>query len=260
MRNLAVGLIFLSCCAAAQVMQQSAVIGNVTSGSGSGSGTAPAYVQSTYCQATASVTSYSCSFTTTPSAGDLIFVTAASNTPFGSNAWNNASDNQAGGGNTYTRFSPSIGSYNQNFAAIAGSSTGTFTVTVSQASASYLRLLIAEYSNTSLTTDGSNSADFENNPSSVPCGSATTTSANDLLIVSLSLGGGQSVNGNTYEPTMVGTGGFTIRYPLLGAGYSTWLLGLADRVVPVGTYTPIWGVSPNYNITGEQDCYQIAFK
>jgi hypothetical protein len=260
MRKLLAGLILLAGCADGQVgMQQAMRVGAPVSSGGGGS---PAgYIQSAFCPSSlslSSVSSLSCSFATTPGVGHFVFVTAASNTSTGSNAWNNASDNQ--GGNTYTQFSPSTGNYNQNFAAIATHSTGTFTVTVSQASASYLRVLIAEYSGPAGTADGSSSGSYNNNPTTVPCGTATTTGSTDLVVMSLSLGGGQSVQGNTYQPTVNSPSGFTIRYPALGGGYAAWFLALADRDLPAGSYTPIWGVTPSYNITGEQDCYTMAFK
>lgn len=237
----------------------------------------PAFVQVNVCPSVdfTSGSSLTCSFGTTPTVGDFIFVTAVSESTTAAAAWNNASDNQASGGNTYTQYNYNLSSghnsYGQGFATVATKSTGTFTVTVSKGSGTIFAMLIAEYTNVgSTSTDGTDAGsvnppvESSMNNFVVPCNQwhsgATTTGPNDLMVTVLNVNGGQAAGGNLYQPSMIGATGFTIRTPALGGGYEHWILTLADQVVSAGTYSPEWQANPYYNSSGENSCYVLAWK
>lgn len=236
----------------------------------------PAFVQVVVCPTVdfTSGSSLTCSFGTTPTVGDFIFVSAVSESTTAAAAWNNASDNQASGGNTYTQFNYNLSgvtAYGQGFATVATKASGTFTVTVSKGSSTMLAMLIAEYTNVgSTSTDGTDAGSVNPpvntgmNNFAIPCNNwhsgATTTGPNDLMVTVASTNGGIGAGGNLYQPSMIGASGFTIRTPALGGGYDHWILALADQIVSAGTYSPEWQGNPYYNSSGENDCNVLAWK
>lgn len=146
----------------------------------------------------------------------------------------NVIDNQ---GNGYSRIAATRnGSGNEAaiWCAVAATSSGTFTITASQATNSFSTVFAIEYSGASCNVDKNDGASGATSPYS--CGSFTTVNANDLVLTTIVDSGSPT----TFTPSS----GFTARVTQVNASFVAG--SIADNIVTsTATFTPTWTVDAN---------------
>lgn len=186
---------------------------------------------------TGAVSSQAVTFGATPTVGNTIVLGVLSCCGSGFGAVT-VTDNQAGNGNVYSRTTTLMSTGGPNnlgessgFCATVGVASGTFTITAAPATSAtaFITLFAVEYSGGSCDPDQAASA-HTTSGSTYPCGSYTTTNANDLLVNIL------NVNEAT-DFTLSPSTGFTIQLSELsatgqGGGYSDQIVSSTASFSP----------------------------
>ena len=215
-------------------------------------------IQTKIAAATGAVGSESATLTLTPTVGNIILVGIIAN----AGSWPmvlKVTDNQAGNGNPYARVGSSfsgngIGVNNwveaSFFCAVANALTGTFIVTANTASAltGFLSVLVAEYSGASCNPDQI-SNDSQTSGVTFPCGTLTTTNANDLLATIV------DVNASGTLVFAISPLSYTIEMQV-NNGSASQPGAFADQIVTsTGTFAPVWT-----STSSEGNCASVALK
>ena len=203
-----------------------------------------AFVQSKEANSTGGTTQ-AVTFTSTPTVGNIIIV--GLETPNAAYGASYIADNQ---GNAYgvVGWIPqngAVGAY--LYCGIAGTSSGTFTITATLTSSGDATIFAREYSGGSCNID--QSARGTGSTSPYACGSITTLNANDLLVTFINTNNGGT---NTYT---VPTGYSNLDSQTSGAHQSG---AIADKIVSAtGTFAPTWTDSATGSIG---NCVNVALK
>lgn len=190
------------------------------------------------CSGFASGGALSCSFTTTPKAGNTILITCSANT---TQTWSLPTDNQSG--NHYNNIAAATGngtsvSGGMWWANVSGS-TGTFTVTCHGNTSTAMTVLLLEYSGiNSSPVDQSNGA--SGSGVSMNPGIINTTNPNDLII-----GFCTNSNGGSGTATFTPNTGFTIQNQVTNDTIDQTAASMDQVVSSTGGYTASMTYAPN---------------
>jgi hypothetical protein len=183
------------------------------------------YVQSETCSNNStSATSATCSFNSTPTVGDTIEVACLEGNN-GSGQFGAVTDNQASGGNTYTKISGYSTNYSYQSAIFQSPSitkaSGTFTVTCPFTSVGQITIVLYEFANVTGTVDQASNAQ-QGEGSTFNAGSISATHANDLLLSACVTSSGQTVGPSLYDAGSSASPAYSIPTASCSTTGSSW--------------------------------------